>query len=46
MYGSGLYSISIQDNLFSVHMQQEQAKAQTNLLVAQNCGNTQAEAYK
>ena len=35
MYGSGLYPISIQDNMFSVQMQQEQAKAQKNLLVAQ-----------
>ena len=35
MYRSGLSPISIQDNMFSVYMQQEQAKAQKNLLVAQ-----------
>ena len=39
MYGSGLYPISLQDNNFpgqkQQHMQQEQAKAQKNLLVAQ-----------
>ena len=35
VYGSCLYPISLQDNMFFVHIQQEQAKAQKNLLVAQ-----------